>query len=395
MTNTELRCHNISSFDVAPRCGRIACVAAILVGAFLSLFQSPVHANGNRIMDHTPTRFFLSGHSLTDDPYAGYLDVIAESQGAPLDWNQQIVIGSHLSWRTRGDTSKPGNWSGYGYGKNRDGKQGLNVLQEFAREKEKPYDTLLLIEGHNAPTTLIWNDTVRHFRHFHERFIAQNSAGQTYFIEPWEGIVDKGNLAPWVENEMSVSKAWGCVSTRINVSLAHEGRTDRIGNIPTGAALAALVDAISTGKIPPLVARDKAAAVNLLLSDDVHLGSRGQYYLAVLTYMTMTGKPLTKAWYPTNRMDEKEARMLQDFAWEFLERWKNEAQMDVPACRRFFIETFCESWYGYTRGNQGGNEVANCQRYFSRETLELAGHFTPNPFVFDPAGDAGYWFPEK
>lgn len=374
----------------------IATMSVVFGLALQPIPSSRGHATDESVSSHAPQRFFLSGHSLSDDPFAAYLEVIAESQGAQLDWNQQIVIGSPLSWRTRGDTSKPG-WIGYGYGKNRDGKEGLNVLEEFARQTEKPYDTLLVIEGHNAVTTLIWNDTVRHFRHFHERFIEQNSAGQSYFMEPWESIRDKNALMPWVENERNTSKAWGCVATRINASLAHEGRSDRIATIPTGAALAELVEAILKGEVPPLSAPTKEGAINALFADAVHLRPHGQYYLAAFTYMTMTGKPLVNAWYPSNRMEAKDAEMLRSFAWAFLEKWKKEARMDVPACRAYFVESFCDSWCAYARGEgeTGRNEAGVCKHFFSRETLELDGQASPNPFVFDPAGDAAYWYPAK
>lgn len=361
------------------------------VAALLGLSGAcPAYAQSSQEMSHTPRRFFLSGHSLTDNPYGNYIKAISESQGAPLSWNQQIVIGSPIRVRTKGGRDIQGEWEGYAGGKDRDGRPGVNVLAEFASRTEPLYDTLLIMDAHHTAAQLIWNDTVRYLRHFHERLIERNKAGRTYILEPWETLKDLGDPGPWLENERNATVVWSCVATRINASLAHEGRSDRLTTIPTAPAMAALVDAIASNRAPAaLTSGGTRAAIERLLPDGVHLSSRGHYYAAMLAYMQMTGKETKNAWYPSNALPQSEALALQEFAWKFLEdRRRNFALLDLPACRRFIATTYCGPWNAYVPG-KWVNRQGNCADFFSRETV------TPNnrnPFVFDAQSDGAYWF---
>jgi len=337
-------------------------------------------------------RVFLSGHSLTDDPFAQDIAKIAASLGQHIDWQQQIVIGSPISWRTRGDDKKaPGTWPGYSYGKNRNGT-GLNVLKEFSsRTSGKKYDTLIIAEGHYSISELIWNNTVRYLRHYHERFIEQNRAGQTYLFEPWEAIRDKSRPGPWIVLERAALPVWGCVAKRINVSLEQEGRTDRLKTLPAASALAELIAAVISRRVPGVSMGSMKKSVDRVVKDDVHLTRLGIYYISLFSFTTITGTSPVGAWHP-GEVTGKQAKSLQDFAWatrkEIIARDEN---LDLPACRNWMVETFCSQWNAYLPKVDGGRQP-QCKEYFARATMDREPFDDPNPFVFDPKSDGSYWY---
>ena len=60
-----------------------------------------------------------------------------------------------------------------------------------------------------AGVSMIWHDTVRYLRHFHERFIAANPRGTTWFYESWLYVSDKDDPRRWIafEREASIGVA--------------------------------------------------------------------------------------------------------------------------------------------------------------------------------------------
>ncbi|MFM9849110.1 MAG: hypothetical protein ACKVP3_18345, partial [Hyphomicrobiaceae bacterium] len=323
------------------------------------------------VSEQTSIKFFVSGHSLTDDPFADYIVAIGQSQSLKMSYEEQIVIGSPLRWRTLGDTDKDPPWSGYGYGNNKGGRTGLDVRTAFAQSKSDPFDVLIVTEGHHSVSELVWNDTPRYLRHFHEHFIRQNPSGRTFFFEPWEGISDKANPQPWIALEQQGTRVWRCMANRINASLAHEGRRDRIHSIPAGAALAMLIDASLRGDVSVLKADTQAATVNLFFSDDVHLAPLGRYYLALLSYVWMTGNEVNGAWRP-NGISEAQAEAVQKFAFSYYQSVQNDAgkDLDLSGCRKLMTGGFCDAWNAYVPGKWIG-KIDQCTPFFARETPAL------------------------
>jgi len=339
-----------------------------------------------------PKRFLLSGHSLTDDPFAEYLVAIGKTQGADMDWNEQIVIGSPNRVRTRGDSQRPGDWNGYSLGKNRDGREGLDILAELKRPTDRPFDTLIIAEGHTLVAQLIWNDTVRYVRHFHERMIEHNPATRSYLFEPWETLTDKTKPAQWIPLERDGTKLWRCVADRINISLKHEGRADRVRTIPVGAALADLVDAITRGEMPGLKPVGGREGVNLILADGVHLTQMGFYFAALVSYTTMVDRPITTSWWPRG-VSEEAAQALQKFVADFHERRKATfVPLDMEGCSQLLVTSYCDAWNAYVPDEWSSPQMG-CKPFFSRKTMALENENAPNPFVFSPEEDASYWFP--
>jgi hypothetical protein len=230
---------------------------------------------------------FISGHSLVDQPFPDHLASIARSCGTPLDWNRQYMVGSSIRERTRGlDASNP-SWVGYRGGIDRH-DQPIDVLAELREPRgieAGAYDVLLITEQHGLLGTLVWNDTVPMLRHFHDQFIGANPGGSTYFYEPWLGINDKNDPRRWIDYERAASPIWQCVVTRVNQSLAQEGRADRIISVPVGLALAELICAATTGTGLEHVTRGSVRqTVDGLIHDDVHATEAASYFVAAVTY---------------------------------------------------------------------------------------------------------------
>lgn len=334
----------------------------------------------------TSARLFVSGHSLTDNPLADHLLTIASSLGnaQSAKYNEQIAIGSPLRMRT--DPAQNRSWTGYSQGKNRSGSN-MNVISELASGATiggDRYDTLVITERHDLLQSLQWESTVRYLRHFHERLITANPQGRTYFYESWFDLFDKANPAAWIAHERAASSAWQCIGTRINTSLAAEGRSDRIRPLPAGAAIAALVERSTGGNtLAGVSGANTTETVNRIFRDAVHMTDLGMYYLAAVTYAAVYERSPVGAAAPSG-ISSTQARSLQETAWAFVSNfYANQAAPDLASCRAAVATNFCPVYWSYR--NQPGN-AAGCTSTFSAQT-------SSNPLYYSASSDAAYWFP--
>jgi len=328
-------------------------------------------------------RVFISGHSLTDNPLGDQLVAIANGLGGSnaAKYNQQIVIGSPIRVRTEAR----GNFSGYSAGKNRSGS-GMNVINELrspATLEGDRYDTLVIAENHNLLSMLQWEDTVRNLRHFHERLLAGNAAGRSYFYETWFGITDKADPRNWIAHERAASGAWQCVAARVNHSLAAEGRNDRITPLPVGAALAELVERATQTSLAGISGANTTDTLNRLFSDDVHLTSTGMYYAALVTYAAVYQRSPEGAPAPSG-MSSTAARSLQQQAWSYVSNFYASYQPpSLESCRTQLAQNFCPIYWSY-RGQPGN--ASGCTSFFSAASSN-------NPLHYAAGSDASYWYP--
>lgn len=327
-------------------------------------------------------RIFFSGHSLTDNPLPEDVAAIAQSLGTSARWNQQNIPGSPIAARTRGS----GGWSGYSAGKNREG-QGMNVVEELRRPRTlggERYDTLVITERHDLVGPLIFEDSVRVLRHVHERLIEGNPQATTYFYESWLDVSDKNDPRAWITYERAASPAWQCMATRINRSLAAEGRSDRIRSLPAGAALADLVERATQGEgLPGITASSVKGTVDRLFEDNVHLTRMGSYYMALVSYATIYGRSPVGAWAPSG-VSKEQAASLQNVAWRHVSSNQDKLQSNnLGQCRALMQASFCGTFWRF-RGHP--QHAPGCVSHFGRADTE-------NPFYFDAAKDAAYWLP--
>lgn len=298
-----------------------------------------------------PERIFISGHSLLADPIPADLAAIASSKGRELKWKQQYIEGSSIKRRSFGDGAAGQEWSGYKKGLGRSGKQN-DILEEWHRPEnhpDKPYDALLITEQHSILISLVWNETPRYLRDFHDRFIARNANGVTFFYEPWLSIDNKNDPRGWISYERAADPVWRCVVERTNVAIAADGRRDRIKFIPAALALAELVErAIQPRGLAEISRENVRATLDSLVVDDVHLTRLGKYYIALVTFAFMFGESPQGAWHPSDVTPEQ-AATLQDVAGTFAAQ-KQPAGMTLDDCRSYVRRSFLWKYLRYEVG---------------------------------------------
>lgn len=311
-------------------------------------------------------RFFISGHSLTDDPLAGLIVDVANKRGDTVAYNQQIVGGSPIRVRTRGLGSS--GWSGYSLGKNRSGDN-MNVISELRNPQTigagQRYDTLVITENHNSLEQIQWEDTIGYLRHFHDRLIEGNSSARTLFYNGWLDI-NKSNPATWIDHEKKATGAWECVTSKVNLSLGALGRTDRILNMPTGAALVQLVERVLADQVPGITGT-ATQKLNMIFSDNVHLTQLGVYYMSLVTYSSVYGKTSAGAAAPSG-INAGTASEMQRIAWDFINAYynrNNPGTRTMADCRTYVSQQVCPS-YWTLKGNTGN--VSNCQNFYGSST---------------------------
>lgn len=330
-------------------------------------------------------RFFVSGHSLTDDPFAEHVEAIALSLGGPqaARHNQQIVIGSPIGART----GMPASLDRYATGKNRKWTNNMDVLRELSTGATiggDRYDTLVITENHNLLDMLQWENSLRQLRHYHDRLIEAQPAARTFLYSSWWDI-DRKQPQTWVDAERVVGKAWQCVGSRINRSLQHEGRADRITPLPASLALVELVDRVQKGRLPEIAAAGSPDALNRIFTDNVHLTPMGSYYMSLVTYAAIFERSPVGGFRPAE-VSEAQARVLQALAWEFVSQfYARYSEPSLEECNAQTMPQVCRSYFGLR--NKAG-QIGSCIDFFKPENAE-------NPMRFNAASDRRYWFPSR
>lgn len=349
-----------------------------------------------------PERIFISGHSLVDQPLPSNLAAIAASLGTPIQWNRQYMVGSSLRDRARGAAAAPevATWNGYRQGQNRD-TENLDVLAEWRAPKTVTggaYDSLLITEQHGLLGSLLWHDTVRYLRHHHDRFISGNAKGRTWFYESWLGLDDKSDPRRWIAYERAASPIWQCLATRINLSLAAEGRIDRIEPLAAGLALAGLVERATQGSgVAGVTADSVRETVDRIVNDQVHLTELGAYYVSLVTYASMFDRNPAGAWAPA-ALGGVAARSLQTIAWELVQQERRERQpLTLDECQGRLQRSFIAAYWGYLRDSTWVSEVGTPSAWLRWAKYRVQWHWrlrrngSENPLRYNPATDRAYW----
>jgi hypothetical protein len=314
--------------------------------------------------ERSRARVFFSGHSLLDSPMPEYVGEIAASLGSDLKFNYQIIIGSPIRIRTKGDNFDAPGWSGYSKGKNVNG-EGLNVISELktgATIGGDRYDTLLLTERHDILDTIAWEDTAGFSRHFHDRLVDGNPQGGTLLYQTWLDI-DKNAPAAWIDHEKKSLIAWECVASKVNLTLAAANRADRMVTIPGGAALVDLVEKVIANQVRG-ISGTTPAKLDVIFNDNVHLKPLGAYYLAAVHYAAIFRRSPVGARVPAELPAETGAD-LQRIAWDYVRayyagprRWER----SMEECRSMIAQTVCVSYRTLLKEPQ---KIPECQQTFS------------------------------
>lgn len=327
---------------------------------------------------------FFSGHSLIDWPLPQNYASIASSLGRASEWNEQNIIGSPIRVRTRGMWIDDPAFGGYRTGRNRYGWN-MDVVSELRTPQTiggRRYDAMVLAERHDLPMTLQWEDTVRYTRHFHDRLIAGNPSATTYLYHAWLDVSDKSNPRRWIDYERTAATAWQCVASRINLSLANEGRADRVQYMPAALALAHLVEQSTQGHVEGISAGSVPATMAQLFRDNVHLTPLGQYYMSLVSFASVHRVSPVGAWVPPE-VSAVQAQSLQSMAWGVVSAYyASQPQPSMATCQSAMRDLVCPAFFSYT----GLAGQASCQALYATQA-------SSNPFYFNAGSDRSYWFP--
>ena len=335
------------------------------------------------------SRMLVSGHSLLWEPIGRNLSLVAPSLGKSYRFNQQILGGSTIKQRTRG--SSPANstqFAGYSQGFNRDWSQGLNLINEVRNPETiggDRYDTLVVTERHDSMNVVLYEDTVRYLRHYHELVHTANSSARTFFYEPW--LSHKNDkLSEWFAYEDQATVLWQCVSARVNHSLAAEGRSDRIQNIPTARALTALVRQATEGSVAGVTGVNREDTLNRLFTDDVHLTELGSYYVSLVTYAAVYGSSPSNAARPTG-ITASQATSLQSIAQSFMSQYRaTHAPKTLAQCQTQVADVCNAFWnFDWAYANNPG-QISGCRQSVTQSNQN-------NPFYYNATTDHNFWFP--
>jgi hypothetical protein len=355
------------------------------------------------------TNVFWSGHSLTDPPIPEMLANISAGFGAPMRWNRHSMAGASMEARTRGRPANLEGWDGYSQGNNRDTVD-MNVIEEFKTASTvggTGYDALIITEVHDFLYWLAHRDTVRLLRHYHERFLDGNPAGQTFFYQSWLNIYDKNDAQVWMDYELAAAPVWQCIATRINTSLAAEGRNDRLSFLPASLSLVSLVEhATSKTGIAGITAETMEATLNNIFRDTVHLTDTGAYYIGLVSYAFTTKQSPEGAWAPDS-MDSATALSLQEIAWRFYKNYMDQnAPLTLSECQALVHDSFAEHFWRFIDARKRNSDLSWYEELWHRVTASariqknirnskqgFAADNPNNPLDFNADSDADYWHP--
>jgi hypothetical protein len=275
---------------------------------------SPAQPSG--LTERNSARVLLSGHSLTDNPIGDYLEQLAEQRARDYGWEQQIVIGSPLRFRTRGESSSDESFSGYSLGKNREGNE-KNILQELASPTaigaSENYDTLIVTERHDIMDVIQWEDTVPLLRHYHDRLREHESAVRTLFYQSWPDI-DRSNPQEWIAYQTEELAAWECAASKVNLSLQRDSAPQAVSVLPVAVALAKFVERVLAGTVPG------ATGLDAVFTDDVHVTELGAYVAAAAAYSaTFQVSPVGAT--PPSGIEAGAATVALEVAWDVVSKY--------------------------------------------------------------------------
>jgi hypothetical protein len=315
-------------------------------------------------------RFFLSGHSLTDDPTADDVVAIAGSLGLTAEYEEQIVVGSPIRYRTKGPDPNAEGFPGYHLGKNRDGFD-MDVLAELADPQHLTagarYDTLVITERHDLPMVVRWENTVGYLRDFHDHVVAANPDARTLLFSSWLPIRTEGvayTPADWIAYEKAALGGWACVAAKVNLTLEAEGREDRVTVLPASGALVALVERLLADEVPGVEGTtDERLAV--FFKDDVHMTPVGKYFMGLVIVAALYGRSPEGAAAPEELgLDDATVAVLQTLAATYVADYAARAESPTMAeCRALFADTLCAP----AALIAGTNDAAACSAFYADE----------------------------
>lgn len=343
-------------------------VAALAIG--VPVMAADKSASVTTPAASTTSRLFVSGHSLTDRPFPDYLQEIAAAGGISLEWNMHHLPGSSILQRLQDKKAVFAEPTQRG-----EAELGQDPNAIPAPDRHG-YDVMVITEQHRVLDSLIWQNAVQSLRDYHDRFIAANPSGKTYFFAPWISVSDRANPLDWIVYEKEALPIWQCVVSQVNQDLAADGRADRIQFIPTSWALARLVEHMTAAAdVAGFEGLDTAAKMDAIFSDTVHLSRLGSYYVAAISYSTIYSDNLPTLSPPS--LEPGQAEAVREFATAFMQEYRKAPVPSDEACSSGVSLAFASHYAAYTERTyhrlEEGVFAARVKRL--RDTMRFAWRF--------------------
>jgi len=316
-------------------------------------------------------RAFFSGHSLLDNPLPNWIEAMARGRGDSLGWQQQIVLGSPIRLRTRGEDANGSGFDGYRLGRSRAGGP-IDVLGELERPVQlapgEKYDRLVIAERPDLLGTMQWEGTIDYLHDFHQRVARQNPDAQTLLYEVWPEI-DRSDPAAWVRYVQQELFAWECVAARVNDALVAAGGRDGVRVVPAGLALSRLVQRAIDGDIPG-VEGPVAKRLDAIFKDDLHLTPMAVYLMASVHYGALFEKSPLGA-VGADSVEAALLPMLQSLAWGTLVEYRAGAR-PAPTLAECSARIAAEVCPAYHRIHGRASRAESCELW-TKPDSPLAG----------------------
>lgn len=333
-----------------------------------SLLNFPITNPPDPEPEFDKVKVLVSGHSLSSQPNLGHSDLIASSLGLDYSWLRQNVPGATINYRLNNPEGQM--------------QSTLNAI-ESAHNTSSPFTHLEITERHDLLQTIQWEETVRNLKRFVDSMLSREPNTIPYFWHCWQDYTMRGSLSEWLTYERAATFVWESVTSRVNLSLEHEGKSYRIRNAPAQKAWVEFVNEAVNGSIPGITQGSPTATLNVLFADGVHPTLVvGDYFISCVHIAVMYRKSPVGAAYPSG-VTAQQALSMQTFAWEIVEDYyANESTPTVAQAQSYIVNTFADihQYYYFGDHNSAG----------------LVAHFAQNnynqPFYFNTTTDAAYWF---
>jgi hypothetical protein len=306
----------------------------------------------------------FSGHSLTDAAVP-FIRQIASSQNDDLNDVYQTIPGSPIRVRTRGGSPTDINsWDGYSDGVT----NGANLITEVRMPSALPqgelYDTLVITERHDLPSTIQWEGTISLLHHFHKLLANTNPQAKTYLYHSWLDI-NKSDPNPWLSYESQMRVAWECTASKVNLTLESENLPQNVETIAAGWALTEFVRAALNGNIPGLTG-SQSEILDQIFSDNVHLTDIGGFFVGAYSYNQIFGKQISSAAIPSGISNDTGSAIIQ-LAWNVYSTYRsssNQGEHEMSSCRQHMVDNVCGPFWGDFRNDPGG--IPSCTNFFGQ-----------------------------
>jgi hypothetical protein len=253
-------------------------------------------------------KILFIGHSLIGPDLPEMVQAGLRQMGQPADVAAQVINGAPLRF----------NFEHGGEG------GALDAKAELAKGET---EVLILTEAIPLAQQLQWNDTPGQIAAYADLAARANPDVRVFLYETWHSR--KSGPGTVIEGDPDATIPW---RDRLDQDLplwegaAREASAQGVAVtlIPAGQAMARLSDAVAAQQVPDV------SSMDAFFEDDIHLSSKGLYYVAMVHLAAITGKSpeglpakLTRSWKSRDAViSDRLARVLQRLAWETLRDYR-------------------------------------------------------------------------